>query len=436
VGLSAIGDEESLHKARQKIAKRRLAIADQVKILQNKLDGIKREVFRKASLSLDEMVKELQKDYQARFEKVRENFDFFQKQTLRESDQTRISELQEQARIIQRAHERLKEHREKTLEKLKNLKGDKLREFLTDLLTRRFLDEIRAIEDRLRAIGEEEETLEEAEREDNQRRGAGLEAGLFISFGTAAEVISMEDDIWGVQRVAISERINEAARGTARNLIVKQMLDEALEQARQEHGRNEVELPFRVYIASTGTFRVEPVLGRMWQKALNDRDQKLVQQFISETIKSVKSKFTQIESSHDTHMAINSNDIYNLGEAISAGALNAYLFKTKLSHQFFRVQIRPEELAPEIQNKFLFLEQMLSLVVGFRTSDPESEVELFRYVGQVLFRGFEGTQPTPVFVILRTDSRFVRLLSRHHLRQWVDEAQQNPESKIEQLSFD
>ncbi len=432
IELSSMGDEESLQLARQNISRRRLEIKSQQTVLRNRLDSIKQEVFVKSSLSPDEMVKELQKDYKARFEKVKENFRYFQEQASSTSEPARISELRAQIKTIQRAHERLKAHKDKTLKKLKGMKGEELRDYLIELLTRRFLDEIRSIEDRLRALDEEEETLDEARREDNQRRGAGLEAGLFISFGTAAEVISMEDDIWGTQRVAISERINEAARGTARNLVVKQMLDETLEQARADRAKPNLDLPFRVYIASTGTFRVEPALGRMWQKALADKDQKLVQRFISETTKSIKSKFSRIETGHESHVAINSNDIYNLGEAISGGALNAYLFKTKLTHQFFRVQIKPEELAPEIQNSFLFLESMLSLIVGFKTSDPDSDIELFRYVGQVLFRGFEGTQPTPVFEILRPDSPFFRLLSRHHLKKWIDDAQQNPERKIEQ----
>ena len=60
-------------------------------------------------------------------------------------------------------------------------------------------------------------------------------------------------------------------------------------------------------------------------------------------------------------------------------------------------------------------------------------LELFRYVGQVLFRGFEVAHPTSVYEILRTNSPFVRMLLDHHLDAWLAEAKMNPENKLNKL---
>ena len=65
--------------------------------------------------------------------------------------------------------------------------------------------------------------------------------------------------MWGFHRVSVSERINEAARGTARNMTVKRWLDEKLAAARVDRANPMLELPFRVYIAPTRTPGPAPV---------------------------------------------------------------------------------------------------------------------------------------------------------------------------------
>src|SRR2546428_9536342 len=47
--------------------------------------------------------------------------------------------------------------------------------------------------------------------------GEKLEAGIFVSYGAAPEVATFEDHIFGPIKVSIAEKINESARGTARN---------------------------------------------------------------------------------------------------------------------------------------------------------------------------------------------------------------------------
>lgn len=66
-----------------------------------------------------------------------------------------------------------------------------------------------------------EVSLEKAWRTEIENIEAGMDAGLFISYGTKPETIVIHDDYWGTLKVAIGEKINEAARGTTRNATIK-----------------------------------------------------------------------------------------------------------------------------------------------------------------------------------------------------------------------
>lgn len=430
----AVGiDDHTQREAERQAAQRREAIDVERTMLDGKLQEIKQQIFERSGLSASAMVQQLQADYRAKFEKLKATFEELSQREQAATDRTQRAQINARAAALRQAHDKLRQHREQTLTKLKSLKGDKLLKTLTDLLTAQLLDQVRRTEERIRALKDEQRTLAEAERKAHLQHGAGLEAGLFIAHGAAAEVITLDDDVWGRQRVAVSERINEAARGTARNLVVKQRLDEKLEAARHRHRRPDMELPFRVYIASTGTFRVEPRLGRMWQRAMDDHDAELFERFMERLTKSVRARFKEDPTSPGESAAIQGNDIYNLGEALSAQALDAYLRRTRNSHMFFRIQVRPDELAQEIQDRFFFLEEMVSLILGTNLKTGSDEVQMFRYAGQVLFRGFEGNRPTPVYEILRSSSPFFRMVEQHHLDQWLTEARQDPTCRLEAL---
>ena len=431
--LSPGGDAAALATTHRRMQRRRQIITEEKDGLSRELATLKKDVFERSSLDTSAMVHQLQQDYRKRFDQIQAIFHELQLREKSEKDPALRTQLTARIANQRQSHEQLKQHREETLAGLKKLSGQELNDKLTDLITRRHLERVRQIEERLRSLEDEELTLDEAEREERSRSGAGLEAGLFIAYGTAAEVISLKDDVWGNQRVAVSERINEAARGTARNLAVRQRLDELLADVSQQRCLPDMELPFRVYIASTGSFQVEPAIGRIWNKAVAERDPDLMQRFLEALDGSVRKRFEAALIDDDAMTAIQSNDIYNLGEAISAGALDAYLRQTRTSHLFFQVQTRPDELHADLQCRFLFHQEMLGLIVGCELKRESPVFEMFRYVGQVLFRGFEGTRPTAVYEILRPGSPFVRLMAKHHLPEWLSEARQNPDRKLQGL---
>jgi hypothetical protein len=270
------------------------------------------------------------------------------------------------------------------------------------------------------------------EDERKERLGSGLEAGLFISYGTSPEIIEIDDDTWGELQVSVSERINEAARGTARNMTVKRHFDDMLAAARAERRDPRLELPFRVYIFHSRAFELTPAMTRLWNKVIGERDKEQLEKFVTSLNDQIQVQYEMGDERIHGPQPHAMNDIYNLGEAISEQALDAYLQKTRSTHFFFRVQVRPTELAPEIQERFFFPDEVLTLVLGRRLSDEEGS-EIFRYVGQVLFRGFEVTQPTRVYEVMRTSGPFTRLLMKHHVEQWFNLAHQNPECKLSGL---
>src|SRR2546428_10696590 len=76
--------------------------------------------------------------------------------------------------------------------------------------------------------------------------GEKLEAGIFVSYGAAPEVATFEDHIFGQIKVSIAEKINESARGTARNAGVRARVDAILASERKRLGRPALACPLHV----------------------------------------------------------------------------------------------------------------------------------------------------------------------------------------------
>jgi hypothetical protein len=54
--------------------------------------------------------------------------------------------------------------------------------------------------------------------------------------------------------------------------------------------------------------------------------------------------------------------------------------------------------------------------------EGQLEFDLFRYVGELVFKGFETHQATAVYEIVRKNSTFYHLLEKHHLPEWYQQA--------------
>jgi len=379
---------------RRQVEGRRSEIVAETERCKQDLTFVRQEIERRTSLRAGQMTDQLQKDFQEQFNRLQLEHQSLQVRAKAARTDEEKEQLAEIARRLRTAHERLSAQRQRILKRLQQKKGPERTSLLCDLLCQKHVKQRRETEDKILALEQESRSLLDAlEEERTLRLGMGLEAGLFISYGTASEVIEIDDDVWGGHRVAVSERINEAARGTARNLAVKRRLDEMLANARVDRANPMLEFPFRVYVTPTQT-----------------------------------PGHSAAPDGTESH-----NDIHNLGEAVSEPALNAYLKQTRTERFFFRVQVRPEELNPEFCELFFFIDDMLTLVISKPLVSGGKDAEVFRYAGQVLFRGFEVTRPTRVYEILRGDSQFGRLLFKHHLQDWLIEAEQNPACRLDSL---
>ncbi len=308
--------------------------------------------------------------------------------------------------------------------------ADARQQQLVDLACRPLLERIRQLEGRMATLRQDDRILADALAEESRLiLGAEMEAGLFISFGTAAEKVEMQDDTWGRQAVFVGERINEAARGTARNELVRRQVQDKLEKAASERANPRLEAPFRVWIEPTRMPAVSAENSELWRKALERGDADLLDQFLLRLQKDARGEFTQAAGAAPGGMAA---DIYNVGEAISGPALDAYLRETRSTHFFFRRSVNTGELHPEIRQRFFFPEDVIFFVIG-KSLTGATEPAIFRYAGQVAFRGFEHNLPSAVYEIMRPESPLVALLLRHHFPAWITEGTTSTENKLEGL---
>jgi hypothetical protein len=116
------------------------------------------------------------------------------------------------------------------------------------------------------------------------------------------------------------------------------------------------------------------------------------------------------------------NDIYNLGEAISGDALQAFLKEISPHTYYFEKTVKISTLHQDIQRRFFFPTDELRLTVCVERVDGQLQFDLFRHVGELIFKGFSLHQATAVYELVRRNSPLFMLLERYHLPAWHQEA--------------
>jgi hypothetical protein len=247
--------------------------------------------------------------------------------------------------------------------------------------------------------------------------GFGLDAGLFIAFGAAHETIRLKDGVFGELHVAVGEKLNEAARGTARSGLVKARVEARLEEARARAGAPRLELPFKVYVDTYTSLSLPPDLGRLFEGAVEAKDLRAAAEAAKEFAQHV---FLDLERmitggrEGPPLMLSPAEDIYNVGQAISAEALDAFIRERRVDTAHALLDLRTDELNPEITRQFAFFADSHRFVVSADLKKGGSPGEVFRRAGRVGFRGFEGGRGTVVYEILDPRSPFCELLVQHH----------------------
>ena len=258
-----------------------------------------------------------------------------------------------------------------------------------------------------------------------EERELMLEAGLFISYGAAAEVAHLDSPVFGSIQVAVAEKINEAARGTARNDALRERIEERLAQERHLRENPTLALPFRVHIGPDFRMNLPPALGDKMERAIKDRDMGLARDIAQNLAQAIYADMARAMSRDDSaaQEALGLTDqIYNTGEALSEEALFAWLTATSARRHYLRRVVAVDSLDAEIRKRFLFLSTDLDLTISLPIGGPLEEALIFRRVGQVQFRGFESKDRTTVYEMIRRCSPFARLIVERHLPQWAAEA--------------
>jgi hypothetical protein len=277
---------------------------------------------------------------------------------------------------------------------------------------------------RLRALKAEMARLkDEREREIALATGEKLEAGIFVSFGAAPEVATFEDHIFGHIKVSIAEKINESARGTARNSAVRARVDTVLAAERARLGKPALICPLQVSVSQQLSMPVPPEVALAVHRSLAQGDLEGAETVLSGVVREFVGGLATQEMHEDR------GDIYNGGAALSETALKAYVKARGDELVFLRRDLQIAQLAPPLRDRFVFPTSVLRLLLGVSPTGGTLE-QLFVYVGRALFRGFEKQGGLGVYEMVARENAFFNLLAQHHVPGWVADQAANTDGDV------
>jgi hypothetical protein len=251
----------------------------------------------------------------------------------------------------------------------------------------------------------------ESEREEAVGRitGQNLVAGSFISYGSAAVVVTFDDPVWGQVRVSVGEKINESARGTARSGSVNASVLAVRDFLRQRYKNPALQLPFRVYVGNTLELIHSTEVNLALRSAYLKGDQARIAQIYQHEVRqhverTVGGGQPAVEAYLSQGMMI-----HNAGDALSGEALAAYREGVGKTVTLEERMVAVADLEPTIRQRFVFLAPQLRLVVG-RGVDGRV-CDLFHYAGTVMFKGFERDAPTEIWEIVNLEDQAGQMLA-------------------------
>ena len=274
--------------------------------------------------------------------------------------------------------------------------------------------EARHVERRSTATSERDRTRLDAERdaELSLARGEKLEAGIFVSFGAAPEVATFEDAIFGAIKVAIAEKINESARGTARNGAVRARVDALVTQARGARSSEDVTCPLAVHVGTPLSIPVAPAEEADVRACLSRGERRVAEGILLESVRRLIDK---LDPNGDQ-----GGDIYNGGVALSDEALQAYVEARGKDLLFLRRDLAIPALHASLQQRFVFPLPPLAMVAGVSHTTGGLD-ELFIYVGRAIFKGLESSAGLAIWELVPPQGALFPLVAQHHVAAWLAE---------------
>jgi hypothetical protein len=230
----------------------------------------------------------------------------------------------------------------------------------------------------LRLAAEETRLAEERERAVARVRGEGLEAGVFISHGAAPLVITIDDEVFGRSRVAIADKINESARGTARAASARMPADAALARERAVRGNPALVHAWSVFIGQPLQVAVPFEAEEAALRAARAGDLQGAMRVLGGPVREALESAAREQGARP-------GDIYNSGAALSEDALMAFLSEVEGTRVVRRVEVTPEEIPDRLRARWFFGAEPQSLVVCLGADGRVHE--MFRRVGTAAFKG-------------------------------------------------
>ncbi len=228
-----------------------------------------------------------------------------------------------------------------------------------------------------RARAEEARLEVERERAIGRARGEVLEAGVFVSYGPAPLVVVIEDEVFGKNRVAIAEKINESARGTARAPSARVRADAGLARERARRGAPGIEHAWSVFIGQPMSVAVPPESEDHAVRLFRAGDGAGAMRALAAAVRDA------VEGA--ARGGDRAGDVYNSGAALSEEALEAFLAEVGRTREIRRVGVAPGEIPEACRARFFYGDGPLAIVACFR---PDGRIaELFRRVGVAAFKG-------------------------------------------------
>ncbi len=422
-GLLNAGDE--VRAMGERYRRERTAILQERKGIDDSIQGIERELKLKEFLNPVHLIKVQEEDFNAQFTHYQQQILNLPQEIEHEEDRETKNALIEMKEKLLVLREGAKDHKQELMESINSIGKEELNNTFR-LVCSEEREELERLRRLLKESYDKESDLNRAyEMEMAAVQDEGIEYGLFISYGDAAETIAFEDPFWGRMNVAIAEKLNEAARGTGRNPDIKKKLDVLLRNARRARGIPSLAYAFNVFIDKSYALSLRSDLSTMVERALQSRDREMARE-VMDTASSLFMKDVAKGASGlgdagwetVTYM----NDIYNLGEALSEEALQAYLREISPHQYHFEKEVKTKELHSEIQERFVFPTPELKFSICVRNDEAQLQFDLFRYAGSLVFKGFEIHEAIAVYEIVRKTSPVYLLLERYHLRDWYREA--------------
>jgi hypothetical protein len=240
--------------------------------------------------------------------------------------------------------------------------------------------------------------------------GLGLEAGVYISFGAAAERVDLAHPTLGPWSVSIGERLNEAARGTARSGLVKAERDAAVAKARAERKSPRLASPFQVRVGRSFQLQLPPPQVDAMESAIHRLDKNAVTtsvRDIAQWLHEIASEAIDGQEGALPGCIARLEDLYNAGCALSGTALEAFEKAAQRTFAFKRIELYHSELPAEFHRVHLldFDPERLIVVTDLGSGAP---AYLLRYAGKAVFKGFEAQGGIDIWELLLPDLAFGR----------------------------